>query len=94
MGEDFLCRIHEKEEAVVIVVGSMEMREVMLEAEPELFYITEHYRNFPTVLARLKALDRKTLRDLLAARLLRMEQRTAKKKAKKPLKKPAKKSRG
>ena len=25
----------------------MEMRDVMLEAEPRLFYITDHYKNFP-----------------------------------------------
>jgi hypothetical protein len=27
----------------------------MLEAEPELFYITDHYRKFPFVLVRLSA---------------------------------------
>src|SRR6185437_16765296 len=72
MGESFFCRVHDKEDAVVIDVGSMEMRDVMLEAEPELFYITEHYRNYPAVLARLSALDGKTLKDLLAARIMRI----------------------
>jgi hypothetical protein len=91
VGEGFLCRVHDKEDAVVIIVGSMEMRDVMLEAEPELFYITDHYRNFPTVLARLKALDKKTLKDLLTARLLRLEQKAAKKRPRKTPKKIAKK---
>ena len=79
VGEDYLCRIHDKEEAVVLRTGSMEMREVMLEAEPKLFYITDHYKSFPMILARLKALDRKTLKDLLAARLLRIQEKSTRK---------------
>src|ERR1700679_1186749 len=79
VGEDYLCRIHDKEEAVVLRTGSMEMREVMLEAEPKLFYITDHYKNFPMIRARLKALDRKTLKDLLAARLLRIQEKSTRK---------------
>jgi hypothetical protein len=79
LGEDYLCRVHDKEAALVLRTGSMEMREVMLEAEPRLFYITDHYKSFPVILARLAALDRKTMKDLLAARILRIGQKTAKK---------------
>ena len=93
VGETFLCRVHDREEAVVIVQGSMEMRDVMLEAEPKLFYITDHYKNFPTVLARLGALDRKTLKDLLSARLMRIEAKAAKKRPRAP-KKAARKKKG
>ena len=89
VGETFLCRVHDREEAVVIVQGSMEMRNVMLEAEPRLFYITDHYRNFPTVLARLGALDKKTLKDLLGARLARIEEKAAKKRPRRAAKKVA-----
>ncbi len=94
VGEDYLCRIHDKEMAVVLRSGSMEMREVMLEAEPRLFYITDHYKSFPIVLARLATLDRKTLKDLLAARLLRIAQKGAKKRPKKIVKKKSKKKVG
>ena len=64
----FLSKVHDKEEAVTLQVGSMEMRDMMLEAEPRLFYITDHYRNFPFVLIRLSALDKKTLKEILAGR--------------------------
>ena len=64
----FLAKVHDKEEAVTLQVGSMEMRDMMLEAEPALFYITDHYRNFPFVLARLSALSRKLLAEVLAGR--------------------------
>jgi hypothetical protein len=96
VAEKFLTRVHTKEEAMVLAVGSMEMRDVMLEAEPKLFYITDHYKNFPYLLARLSKLDRATLKDLLNARLLQIEAKTKKKRgapkstAKKPVKKAVK----
>src|SRR5580698_9777273 len=92
VAEKFLTRVHHKEEAMVLAIGSMEMRDVMLEAEPKLFYITEHYKNFPYLLARLSKLDKNTLKDLLAARVLRIEAKTKKKRGTKvPSAEPAKK---
>jgi hypothetical protein len=79
VAEKFLTRVHTKEDAMVLAIGSMEMRDVMLEAEPGLFYITDHYKNFPYLLARLSRLNKTTLKDLLAARVLRIEAKTKKK---------------
>ena len=81
LGEDYLCRVHDKESAMVLRTGSMEMREVMLEAEPRLFYITDHYKKFPYLLARLSKLDKPTLKDLLSARVLQIAAKTKKKRA-------------
>ena len=72
-GEDFVGRVHNKEEAVALRVGTIEMRDVMLEAEPKLFYITEHYRTWPMLLARISALTAKTLKELVAARVREIE---------------------
>ncbi|HWY61896.1 MAG TPA: hypothetical protein VNW15_08360 [Rhizomicrobium sp.] len=94
LGEDYLCRVHDKEFAVVLRTGSMEMREVMLDAEPGLFYITDHYKSFPVILARLSALDKKTLKNLLAARILRLQQKPARRRPKKRVTKAKKKARG
>jgi len=92
VAEKFLTRVHTKEEAMVLAIGSMEMRDMMLEAEPKLFYITDHYRKFPYLLARLSKLDKATLKDLLNARLLQIEAKTKKKRAApKPAKAPAEK---
>lgn len=85
----FLTKVHEKEEAMVLQVGSMEMRDMMLEAEPRLFYITDHYRNFPFVLARLKALTPKALKDMLTGRARQLADMPAKARPKKAT--PAKK---
>ena len=91
VAEKFLTRVHHKEEAMVLAIGSMEMRDVMLEAEPGLFYITDHYKKFPYLLARLSKLTKTTLKDLLAARVLRIEAKSKKKRAAKAPAKPIKK---
>jgi hypothetical protein len=72
-GESFIGRVHDKEEAVALRVGTIEMRDVMLEAEPKLFYITDHYKPWPMLLARLKTLDRVTLKQLVAARMAEID---------------------
>jgi hypothetical protein len=88
--DQFLTKVHDKEDAMTLRVSSMEMRDMMLEAEPELFYITDHYRNFPFVLARLKTLTPKVLKEMLvgrAAQLAETAEKAAKRKrpaAKKP----------
>jgi len=85
----FLAKTHHKEDAVTLQVGSMEMRDMMLEAEPRLFYITDHYRKFPFVLIRLSALTKTVLKDMLVGRaaqlaamppIKRRPKKTAKKK--------------
>ena len=84
----FLAKVHHKEEAVTLQVGSMEMRDMMLEAEPKLFYITDHYRNFPFVLARLSALTPKILKEMVAGRAAQLaESKDKVRPRKKPLKK-------
>ena len=90
----FLSKVHHKEEAVTLQVGSMEMRDMMLEAEPKLFYITDHYRKFPFVLIRLKALSAKVLKEILTGRAaqlaamppIKRRPKSAKKKIAKPRK--------
>jgi len=92
-GESFVGRVHDKEEAVALRVGTIEMRDVMLEAEPKLFYITDHYKPWPMLLARLKTLDKTILKELVLARMGEIEAKAAKKKKKTaaPAKKTAKK---
>ena len=81
----FLAKVHDKEEAMTLQVASIEMRDVMLDADPKLFYITDHYKNYPMILARLQALDSKTLKDMLVARAAQLA-------AMPPVKRPKKKS--
>jgi hypothetical protein len=86
----FLTRVHDKEEAVVLQVAGMEMRDMMLEAEPDLFYITDHYRNFPFVLARLNGLTRTSFKAMQVGRAKQLAAMPPPKRKPKPgAKKPA-----
>lgn len=40
-------------------------RAELIAAEPSVYYVTDHYVNFPTVLVRLSAIKRNALRQLL-----------------------------
>jgi hypothetical protein len=61
----FLTRLRAEDDSVVLGRVSLDEREMLCEADPETFHVTDHYRNYPYVLARLKRLDAKTLRGYL-----------------------------
>jgi hypothetical protein len=90
-GESFVGRVHDKEDAVALRVGTIEMRDVMLEAEPKLFYITDHYKPWPMLLARLSVLTKAVLKELVLARMKEIDARPKRKKAvKTPIRKKKK----
>lgn len=43
-----------------------DQRAELLAADPSVYYVTNHYMNYPTVLVRLPRIDRNSLKDLLA----------------------------
>lgn len=43
-----------------------DLRASLLKAKPEIYYITDHYAAYPTVLVRLSNISRSELRELLA----------------------------
>ena len=59
----FLTRLRHEDDSVVLGQVGLDEREMLCEADPETFHFTDHYRNYPYVLARLKRLDAKTLRS-------------------------------
>ena len=61
----FLTRLRSEDDSVVLGQVSFDEREMLCAADPETFHFTDHYRNYPMVLARLKRLDAKTLRGYL-----------------------------
>ena len=60
----FFARMWEDGETLVLKIG-FDARELLLQADPETFYITDHYRGYPAVLVRLPAVEPGQLRDLL-----------------------------
>jgi hypothetical protein len=54
------------EQDTLVVRCGIEDRDALLEDAPETYYVTNYYRPYPIVLARLSQLDAGALRDLLA----------------------------
>jgi hypothetical protein len=52
VGKKFICRMKEDGESLAIRMEFGE-REILVEGEPETFYFTDHYANYPMVLIRL-----------------------------------------
>ena len=59
-----IARLREDGESLVVMID-FEEREVLMEADPRTFYITEHYRNYPAMLVRRSAVSPEVLRALL-----------------------------
>ena len=58
--------LHKSAEANSLMVRiSFEKRAKLLAADPSLYYVTDHYIDYPSVLVRLPEIDRQSLRDLL-----------------------------
>ena len=54
------------EPGTLVVRAEFEHRDVLLEEAPDTYYLTDYYRRYPLVLARLRRLDRDALHDLLS----------------------------
>lgn len=61
----FLTRLRSEDSSVVIGCIPFDEREIMMQAQPETFHLTDHYRNYPYVLARLDRIQPGVLRELL-----------------------------
>lgn|SRR3974390_1747538 len=68
VAKKFFTRFRPEDNSLVLHVGSTDERDMLIEAEPALFHITGHYRNYPAVLARLEKLDAATLKGMLERR--------------------------
>ena len=68
VGKKFFTRWRDEEDSIVLIVDSIDERDMLLEADPKTFFITDHYRNYPSVLARAAKIDAKTLHGMLERR--------------------------
>jgi hypothetical protein len=62
----FLSRLKEDGETLVVKIDFDE-RDILMAANPETFYITDHYRGYPAMLVRLATVDPDELRELFEA---------------------------
>jgi hypothetical protein len=64
----FFTRLRPEDNSVVILEVSFDEREMLIEAEPATFHFTAHYKDYPSVLARLETLHPGSLRAFLERR--------------------------
>jgi hypothetical protein len=67
-GRTMFVRLREDGDSLVIGT-TFEERDELLAAEPDTYYITDHYLNYPWVLVRMSRVQPDALRDLLARAL-------------------------
>ena len=62
--KSLFVRLHQDGESLVVKIDARE-RAMRTRADPETFFITDHYLNYPWVLVRMETVDPDDLRDLL-----------------------------
>ena len=73
----FFTRFRDEDASLVLQGVGHDEREMLIEADPETFHLTDHYRSFPVVLARVERLDAATLRQFLDRKWRRTAPRKA-----------------
>ena len=60
-----LSRLRTEAEGGLALVCDFIDREILLQADPDVFYLTDHYNNYPMVLIRLERIRNDALIDLV-----------------------------
>jgi len=61
----FFTRLKEDGDSIVIKDVDFDERDMLMEQLPEIFHITDHYKNYPMVLVRLSKAHPKQVESLL-----------------------------
>ncbi|HTP77528.1 MAG TPA: MmcQ/YjbR family DNA-binding protein [Rhizomicrobium sp.] len=68
VAKKFFTRLREQDDSIVWIVGSIDERDHMLEMDPATYFITEHYKDYPSVLVRTSRIDQAMLKKMLERR--------------------------
>jgi hypothetical protein len=68
IAKKFFTRLRREDDGIVWIVGSIDERDALLEMDPKTYFITDHYRNHPSVLVRISQIDTAMLRKMLERR--------------------------
>jgi hypothetical protein len=68
IGSKFFTWVRDDLDSLVVHVGSLDERDMLIDSDPALFHITDHYRDAPIFLVRLKQATPKLVRGLLERR--------------------------
>jgi hypothetical protein len=64
IAKKFFTRLRDEDDSI----GSIDERDHLLEMDPKTYFITDHYRDYPSVLVRIARIDKTMLRKMLERR--------------------------
>jgi hypothetical protein len=64
----FFIRLRGEDASIVWIVESIDERDALIEMDPKTYFITDHYKNYPSVLVRIARLNETMLRKMLERR--------------------------
>ena len=64
----FFTRLRGEDDSMVLLDVSFDEREMLIEAEPATFHFTAHYKDYPSVLARIATLHPGSFKNFLERR--------------------------
>ncbi|MCR5873355.1 MmcQ/YjbR family DNA-binding protein [Phenylobacterium sp. J426] len=73
----FFTRLRRDDASLVLMDVSFDEREMLMEAEPATFHITPHYKDYPSVLARMESLHPGSFRNFLERRFRKIAKKAA-----------------
>ena len=73
----FFTRLRRDDGSMVLMDVSFDEREMLIEAEPDTFHFTAHYKDYPCVLARIDTLHPGSFRNFLERRFRKIAKKAA-----------------
>ena len=64
VGKKLVLRMHQKEDAIVLLLDTVDEQRELIQRDPMAFFITDHYADYPAVLIR-PTVDESIFRDLV-----------------------------
>jgi hypothetical protein len=64
VGGKLMARVHQDMDCLVLRTDFMG-REILLQSAPDAFFVTDHYRDYPWILVRFAAVEKRALPDLI-----------------------------
>lgn len=68
VAKKFFTRHRDEDDSLVWIVGSIDERDHLLEIDPKTYFITDHYKDYPSVLVRMARIDTTMLHKMLDRR--------------------------
>ena len=68
IAKKFFTRLRDEDDSIVWIVDSIDERDNLIELDPKTYFITDHYRDYPSVLVRIARINETMLRKMLERR--------------------------